>query len=367
MRVERLFLRHFRNVEQAELLPDAGVNVIWGDNAQGKTNLLESVWMFTGARSFRGSSESDLIAFGQEAGKLELDFYARGRSQSASLQLSEGKKTAFLNEIKLERASRLSGEFLGVVFSPDHLSLIKDGPEKRRRLIDTSLCQVYPKYISLLEGYSRVLRQRNALLKDVARHPSLLDSLDIWDEELCRIAGYMMFMRSRYIAGLEREAKEIYSGISSGKESFSMGYQSSVGEVQGVKAEELRHRMRKALEESRGEDIRLAHTQKGPHRDDLEILIDGKSARGFGSQGQQRSCVLALKLAECGLIKQSTGSSPVVLLDDVMSELDTGRREYLLNHLTGRQVFITCCDRGYLAGLAQGKSFHIKNGRLEEN
>ena len=334
MRINRLSLTGFRNIGEMELVPCPGVNIIYGDNAQGKTNLMEAVYLFTGAKSFRGAKDREMIGFDASSTRLELDFFGDGRDQTARLELSP-KKRVFLNEIALESQTKLAGRFTAVVFSPSHLSLIQDGPQERRRFLDTTICQLKPKYIRVLADYSRVLTQRNSLLKDVALSSYLLDTLDIWDQHLVRLSAMITRTRYTYVQRLRELAKEVYRGISQEKEAFDLCYQAKGCPL----------------------DADLASP-------DLEITIDGKNVRSYGSQGQQRSAVLSLKLSECDLVRSLTGEEPVVLLDDVMSELDENRREYLLNHMGDRQIFITCCDPNYFRMLKTGKSFQIQGGKI---
>ena len=355
----------FRNLRELDFLPDSGVNIICGDNAQGKTNLLEAIWLFCGVKSFRGSKDAEYIAFDGDFTRLELDFYAGGREQSACITIGRDKKQVLLNGIKQPGISALSGTLRGVVFSPDHLELVKQGPRERRRLIDISLCQAFPKYGKILEGYEKILRQRAVLLRDAQNHPQVLDMLETWDASLTEYGGYITWMRDRYVGKLAAFATQAYDGICSGREKFSAHYRAGMGAFdRGADRGEITRLMAREVQRSRREDIRQGRTGVGPHRDDIEITVDGKNARAFGSQGQQRSCVLAIKLAECRILEESAGASPIVLLDDVMSELDAGRREYLLNHLSGRQVFITCCDTSAFGAMEGGKVFHMQDGLL---
>jgi DNA replication and repair protein RecF len=329
--------------------------------------LLEAIWLFSGAKSFRGAKDGDFTSFGESSSAIKLNFCAQGRSQTEEIKFSGEKKTALLNEIKQESVVKLAGEFCCVVFSPDHLSLVKQGAEKRRKFIDTSLCQAYPKYIRVLESYAKILRQRNFVLKDIPRHPGIADTLEAWDENLLICGAYITHMRARYVKKLAGLASGIYDGISSGKEFFSARYLPGTGqdEIESKTREELKESFRRILQDSLEEDIRTGVTNKGPHRDDIEITVGGASARNFGSQGQQRSCILALKLAECGILEERNAEPPVVLLDDVMSELDKSRREYLLNRLEGKQTFITCCDAESFSSLkSSGLILQIKDGAI---
>ena len=363
MTVERLTLDGFRNISELEIEPDKRVNIIFGENAQGKTNLIEALWLFTGCKSFRTNRDSDLISFENTFAKAELDFTAFGRTQNAKIFIDE-KRKAQLNGVSLPSPSRLIGEFTAVVFSPAHLALVKDGPAARRKFIDTALCQLKPKYASLLQRYNRSVQQRNALLKDIQFHPSLLETLDVWDEKICSLAELIIKERIDYINKLSPSATEIYRGLSGGKEALTVEYCGQNG-VYGEEGESILETLKRCFKDNRRDDILQKSTSAGPHRDDLDIKIDGRSARIFGSQGQQRSSAIALKLGEADIVSSFTGEKPVALLDDVMSELDIGRQDYILNRTEGWQVFITCCEPSAVMRLCEGKTFEIKNGGLK--
>ena len=366
MRISRLHLEQFRKIESLSVFPCETVNIIYGDNAQGKTNLLEAIWLLSGAKSFRGAKDADLIRFGESRALIESDFFCAGRQQTSKIQL-EGKKTAWLNDIRQDSITAFAGIFTTVVFSPSHLGLVKDGPAGRRKFLDTSICQITPRYIGMIGQYQRILLQRNTLLKDISYASALLDTLDIWDEKLSALGGVIIRMRMEYTRRLQKEAEDIYKGISMERESFSLDYRPFELPVQeGQTQREISSLLLEKMMQNRSEDLRSGSTGIGPHRDDLEISINGRSVRSFGSQGQQRSSVLALKLAESRCIGDILGERPVILLDDVMSELDQNRREYLLNHLTGSQIFITCCDKGYFSRLEGGRVFRMEHGQLEQ-
>ena len=363
MRASRVKLTDFRNIPYLETALCEESNVIYGDNGQGKTNFIEGIWMFTGAKSFRGAKDPQLVRFGAQKASLELDFFGDGREQTASLSI-EGRRRASLNEIPLKAPSQLAGRFCAVVFSPVDLGFIKNGPQEKRRFIDASICQLKPKYIHALSQFSRVLDQRNRLLKDLAYTPSLLGTLDVWDARFAALAAVVLKTRYSYLEKLRPFAQSCYEGISGGREQLGFTYLPTLPCPLEGSIQELEAPILKALWERREEDLRARSTTAGPHRDDLEVTLNGASARVFGSQGQKRSCVLAMKLAECELTHQVTGEYPVVLLDDVMSELDDRRRDYLLNHLRGMQLLITCCDRNYLKGLDQGLVIKLEGGQI---
>ena len=368
MRVNRLELTHYRNLSPTVLEPGPGVNVIWGENAQGKTNLLEAVWLFTGGKSFRGARDSELTAFGEDESTLTMDFTAQDREQRARLTI-RNRRSAVLNGVSLTGASQLAGRFCGIVFSPAHLTLVKGGPEERRRFLDAAYCQLRPGYMKSLSEYSRALAQRNTLLKDLRSGrglPGWEELLEVWDQRLAQSGCRLMQARLRYIDRLGPVAAEIYGGLSGGREAFSLEYETSLPEpVDGnTPAADLAALFYKALRNARDADLAAGFTTVGPHRDDAKTAIGGLSARMYGSQGQQRSAVLALKMAEATLLREVTGEQPVALLDDVMSELDQSRQDYILNHIGDWQVFITCCDPDPLRRMDGGQEFHMKQGRL---
>ncbi len=369
MKVTKISLNGFRNLEPAVIEPCDGVNIIYGNNAQGKTNLIEAVWLFTGSRSFRGSKDSDYLPFGKNYAGIELCFFGEERDQTAKIAFSAGNKKVFVNEIQQKSVSGLKGKFNAVVFSPDHLSLVKDGPDERRNFLDIAIGQLMPQYSKYISTYNKLLLQRNSTLKDAQYHSSLLDMIDIWDEQLVKYGTAIASARLRYINLLSPLCEEIYSGISKGCEKMSMSYCAGWFDKpieQEIPRDKIAESMALALKNARKNDLAQGSTSVGIHRDDINIMIDSVSLRAYGSQGQQRSCVLALKLAECGILYNTTGEHPVILLDDVMSELDSSRRDYLLNHLKGRQVFITCCDKGYFKDMQAGKTFYMKDGVINE-
>lgn len=362
MTVNSVKIKNFRNIADLSFTGDNGVNVIYGENAQGKTNILESIWLFTGCKSFRGAKDNELIKFGEDFSKINLEFSDNLREKKSEIIIADKKKNASLNGVSLRSTAELIGSFYAVIFSPVHLSLIKDGPSARRKFLDTALCQLKPSYAEHLAGYKRALVQRNALLKDLHLNSELYDMLDTWDDQLARYSACVIKERIQYIDLLSDYSKNIYSGISENKEEFSVFYSKNISKDYSVKdiyLSEIEN-----LKNSRKEDIFSKTTTVGPHRDDLEILINNVSARSFGSQGQQRSCALALKLGESEIIKKVTGETPVALLDDVMSELDEKRQDYVLNHINDRQVFLTCCDPSQVLRLCGGKSFLIKGGEI---
>lgn len=365
MKVNSLVIDQYRNIDHMEFHPVPGVNVIYGENAQGKTNLLESIWLFTGLRSFRGSKEKELVQFGKEKAILTMDYFNDVRDQIASVEIAE-KKKAVIGGIPYDSCSKLCGEFLATIFSPGHLSLVQGGPVERRKFINMALCQLRPNYGSKLTQYNRILQQRNVLLKDVTYHSELLDTLDIWDENLASLSAYIVAARKQYLIELMPYLEDFYEGISGGKEKISVSYAAGK-ELEGKTEQELREEILEKLKENRKEDLMSKCTTVGPHRDDLSILLNDIPVKSFGSQGQQRSCALSLKMSEASLIQKLTGKQPVALLDDVMSELDSSRQDYILNHIEGWQVFITCCEPSSILlskTSDSGNLFELKGGSL---
>ncbi len=363
MKVNSVELNNFRNISALRLEANEGVNVIYGENAQGKTNILEGIWLFTGCKSFRGAKDSDLIRFGEDFSKINLSFSDNTREKRTDIIIGNKKKSISLNDVPLKSSAELIGSFYAVIFSPSHLSLIKDGPSERRRFIDTALCQLKPSYAESLARFRHTLQHRNALLKDIYLNSQLYDLLDTLDIQLAEYSARVIRERLKYIDILSRYSGEIYSGISENREKISVKY-SRTDIDKEISLVDLRDIELQNLKNARKEDVINKITTVGPHRDDLEILINNVSARSFGSQGQQRSCALALKLGESEIIKSVTGETPVALLDDVMSELDEKRQDYVLTHINDRQVFLTCCDPSQVLRLCGGKSFLIKGGEV---
>ena len=344
MIVKSIAFENFRNLKNTKIFPSEGINVIYGDNAQGKTNLIEALWLMTGGRSFRGSKDGELIAFGKKYANVCIEFFSEERDQELKILINTGKRTAVLNDVEKNYMSQIVGCFCAVVFSPDHLTLVKGGPDERRNFIDAAICQIKPAYASHLSRYRRIMNERNSLLKDIPRHRELEDTLEIWNDRLVYEGAAIALERFDYVSLLSDSSSEFYEGISSGKEKLSVEYRTSYGGNENMDFNELRNRMWEILREKQKDDVYFGYTTSGIHRDDLIVKINGMEARSFGSQGQQRSSVLAMKLAEAEILGNKKGEKPVILLDDVLSELDRSRQEYLLKKLGGMQVFITCCE-----------------------
>ena len=366
MTVRSLSFEGYRNLHPGQFEPEPGVNILTGENGQGKTNLLEACWLFTGARSFRGAKDSELVGFDAEEAKLGLRFFAGGREQEAAMSIKK-RRSATLNGSPLSSPAKLSGVFCGVVFFPAHLSLVREGPEERRRFVDGAYCQIKPAFVGILADYQKILAQRNAFLKQKAEsgvwNAGDEEMLDLWDNSLAVSAAKVTVARRAYIKKLAPMAKEVYAGLSGDRETMDIAWCSPVGDCAPA---ELAEAWLAELTKSRKLDKATGFTTAGPHRDDLSVLLDGHPAKVYGSQGQQRSAVLALKMAEASLLQEVTDEPPVAFLDDVMSELDVSRQDYILNRIRDWQVFITCCEPTAPLRLTAGKCFTIKQGVISE-
>ncbi len=351
MNVKNLKLDNFRNISDLYLDFDNEINIICGENAQGKTNIIEALWLFSGAKSFRSTKDTSLIKFGEEKAKIKTEFNFLGVENSAEI-VFEDKKTAFLNEKKLANTSSLAGQFNAIVFSPTDLTLVTDGPANRRRFLDTAIGQLYPNYIEILRSYTRAVMQRNKIIKDYRYDKTISVMLEVFEKEIVDMGNKIISYRKKYINLLNDFVKDIYFGISCKKEEIKVEYLSKTKEILNEYD----------LIEARQIDMFTSTTSVGPHRDDIIFKINDISARDYGSQGQKRSVALSLKLAGAEVIKQVSGEYPICLLDDVMSELDEGRQNYILNHIRNWQSFITCCDTSNIKNLNSGKIITIKNG-----
>lgn len=353
-------LTDYRNIASLLFEPDQGVNVICGDNGHGKTNLLESVFLLTGARSFRSGKDASLIRRERDFSVIDSAFFSEGRPQTIRLTISDKGRNASLNKGTEKKAASIAGSFCCVVFSPEHLELIKGAPDNRRKFIDTALCQVSNGYLAALKTYTRLLSQRNSLLKDSGYISAALDMLDIYDGQFAAAAVQLTGARREFVSQLLPIAQESYALISNGREKLDFTYTSTLFGDGTVDIETALRNLRDA----RGADVKSGFSTLGPHRDDLAVTLDGESARMFGSQGQQRSAVLSLKLAESELMYARLGERPVLLLDDVLSELDPNRQDYLIEKVLGTQAIITCCEPELVVKRADARVFRMTAGEL---
>ena len=333
MYISTLKLENFRNYDGLELSFSKGANLFYGDNAQGKTNILEAIYFCGTTRSHRTSRDRELIRFDVDEAHLRMEMTKKEIDYRIDMHLKKARaKGIAINGVSIRKAQELIGLGHFIFFSPEDLGIIKNGPSERRRFLDMELCQLDKVYVSSLSDYNRILLQRNKLLKDLSLKPQDMDTLDVWDKQLVRYGSALIRSREQFVQKLGEIILPIHEKLSGGKEKICVGYEKNVS------VEDFE----KVLAAGRKKDLYLKSTETGPHRDDLSFSVNGIDIRHFGSQGQQRSAALSLKLAEIELVKDAAGDIPVLLLDDVLSELDTNRQHYLLDSIGDIQTFITC-------------------------
>ncbi len=359
MYISSIKLNNFRNYENEtiELLPLT--NVIYGDNAQGKTNILEAVYLFAQGRSHRAKSDRELIRFGCDFANVSLNFHDRNRDYTASLRLIKGgKKNIKINHIQITRLSMLMSYLNAVMFSPEDLELVKGAPSVRRHFIDSAVSQLYPGYLAGLIEYNKALMQKNSLLKSIrAGNKKAVGMLDIWDGQLAAAGAKIINSRIKSIELLNGFASDIQNEISG--EKLLLEYNPSV-KIKDI----TENAFMEYLSEKRTRELETAAAQYGIQRDDISIYINGREARVFGSQGQQRTAALSMKIAQADYIESVKGEYPVLLLDDILSELDINRRRYLSEKIKNKQVLITSTDTDISESSDETRLFHVKNGKI---
>ncbi len=366
MRVNAVQLENFRNYRQLYTEFHPGINVIFGENAQGKTNLLEAVGYFSGGRGARARTDRELILFEAQRGSLQANITSREREFQLEAQLNRnGKKQLKRNGVRLKTAAELAGTLTTVWFSPEDLFLIREGAAVRRRFLDNSISQLRPRYAQAITEYHRLYEHKLRILKDWREKPTLLELLDDFNLRLAQTGAIVIHYRAHYVRKLLEYAPEIHRNFSGGREVLGLTYQ-TVKEVTDPQASP--NTLLPALLEQqarlRNAEIEAQSCLAGPHKDDILVTINDISTKTYGSQGQTRTAALSLKLAEREIAFRDSGEYPVLLLDDVLSELDPRRQEFVLNRIKGGQVFITCCEDERLAALEEGKVLHIANGSI---
>ena len=360
MIIQSIKLKNFRNYENLVLGLDPGTNIFYGENAQGKTNLLEAVYVCGTTKSHRGSRDSEMIRFGQEESHICMQIIRKDIPVRIDMHIKKNKKKGIaINGVPIKKAGDLIGLGNFVFFSPEDLNIIKNGPAERRRFMDMELCQLSSLYVQSLSSYSHVLMQRNKLLKDIYFHPELKETLDIWDIQLVNYAGPVISMRKKFAEQINGIAASIHEKLSGGKEKLSVSYEMNV----------TKDEFPLSLAANRDRDLLLKTTNVGPHRDDLMIRVNDIDVRRFGSQGQQRTAALSLKLAEIELSRMASGDVPVLLLDDVLSELDKYRQHFLLDSIDQIQTLITCTGvEDFTANkFTIDRLFNVSNGIVRED
>lgn len=333
MIIKSIELKNFRNYKQLQIDFDQATNILFGDNAQGKTNILESAYVSATTKSHKGSRDKEMIRFGEEEAHIRTVVCKKEQDFQIDIHLKKNRaKGIAINQLPIKKASDLFGILNIVFFSPEDLNIIKDGPAERRRFLDLELCQLDKIYLSDLTAYNKVLKQRNSLLKDMIYRPDLKDTLPIWDEQLVEYGKRIIRRRQSFIEELYEIVQEIHGNLSGKRELLTLKYEPNVESIF------FQDELFRASERDR----KLCQTSVGPHRDDISFMLGNIDIRKFGSQGQQRTAALSLKLSEIELVKKSIGDTPVLLLDDVLSELDSNRQNYLLNSIHDIQTIITC-------------------------
>ena len=366
MRLESLELRDFRNYRAQSVEFDPDCNVIFGENAQGKTNLLEAVVYLSCGRSPRARTDREMISFDAPSALLEAGILSRDREFRTRVELyRDRRRKMWVNQVPAKNSAALSQVYQTVFFCPEDLDLIREGAAARRRFLDTALCQLRPRYAAALAEYHRLYDHKTRILRDSEERPDLLELLPDFNERMVRFGAVIVHYRAQFAQALDRYAARHHLECSGGREHLEISYRtvSSVTDPAAdvaVLTEQLRSHMASHQTAERASRLCLS----GPHKDDLAITIDGREARSYSSQGQTRTAALALKLAEREIYQNAAGEWPVLLLDDVLSELDPRRQEFVLNRIAGGQVFITCCEDDRLPQLLGGKVFHVQNGTI---
>ena len=356
MVIKSLKLKNYRNYDLLDLNFDPNTNILYGDNAQGKTNILEALYLSGTTKSHRGTKDRDIIQFGYDEYHIETIVEKRGICFQIDMHLKKNSpKGIAIDKIPIRKAGELFGIVHFVFFSPEDLNIIKEGPSGRRRFIDLELSQLDKIYLSNLSNYNRIINQRNSLLKDLYGQKNLMDTLDIWDMQMAAYGTKVLEARKNFIKQVNEIISDIHFKLTGGKERISISYEASNGNMS----------LEEALKRYRERDMRMKSTTVGPHRDDICFTTDsGLDVRKFGSQGQQRTAALSLKMSEIELVKQVIKDTPVLLLDDVLSELDKHRQNYLLDSINNIQTIITCTglDEFVNHRFSINKIFHIRNG-----
>ncbi len=359
MRINKIKVKTFRNIESAEIEFSSGVNLLYGNNAQGKTNIIEAIYYFSRGKSFRLASDEELKKIGEDGFSIELEFSGDERHQTLAYRAYGNEKKKWRNGAEEKKMTDMIGYFRAVLFFPEHLYLVKEGPSGRRDFVDVGISQIKPFYMSVFSQYNKILKQRNSILKDAQKGFYLdREQLDSWSEALAQRAAYINAARVDYLKRIEIYAKKILAEISDGKEELSLEY---ISDASGEKGE-IEDKYRELFSSDIQREIAAGCTLFGIHRDDIEIKINGISARHFASQGQQRSIVLALKLAEGEVSREKSGEYPVFLFDDVLSELDEKRRKYVLSEKENRQIIISACDKSEFEQI-ETNIIKVENGK----
>ena len=365
MKLDKLMIRDFRNYSYEEIDFEPGVNLIVGNNAQGKTNLLEAISYLGSGKSFRALKTSEMVRFGAPFAELGGNVYSQERSQTLRWLIfaSSRPRQLWCNSVKKKTAGEISGVLQTVLFCPEDLMVLKTGASARRRLGDHALCQLRPNYEAALTEYNRILETKSRILKDRFENPRVADILPEYNARLCQVGALIISYRARFYEGLGKAAAEYHDHFSGGHEEFELDYR-TVSSVKDPFApvEVIKGQLEEHLLSHERAELETAQCLTGPHKDDFDVTLSGINLKSFGSQGQTRTAAISLKLAQRQLMANQSGEIPVLLLDDVLSELDPGRQDFVLNQITEGQVFITCCEPGQFTKL--GKNIEISKGQV---
>ena len=368
MNLNNITLRNFRNYELAEIAFDPGVNLIVGDNAQGKTNLLEAISYLGSGKSFRALKQKEMVRFGADFADIEGSVFSQEREQQLRFVIFNGSRPRQIwrNGAKKKTAGEIAGVLPTVLFCPEDLMVLKTGASARRRLGDNALCQLRPNYDAALTEYNRILDQKSRILKDHFENPAVLEILPEYNARLCQVGALLISYRARFYESLGKAAGKYHGQFSGGAEEFSLDYH-TVSTVKDPFApiSTLTEDLQDHLQRHYRAELETGQCLTGPHKDDFDVSLSGINLKSYGSQGQTRTAAISLKLAQRELMGREWGEEPVLLLDDVLSELDPGRQDFVLNQIVSGQVFITCCEPGRFTKL--GKTIEIRKGNLIDN
>ncbi len=350
MKIQKIQLKHFRNYSNLEISLGKGINIFYGNNAQGKTNILEAIFLCSIGRSFRTNKEKELIQFGEDLATVQLDFAKKDREGSVKYTINP-KKSITVNGVKIKRLSELLGNINTVIFTPDDINILKNGPAARRKFLDIYISQLRPNYLYTLNLYGKTLEQRNNYLRLPEKKEEMLE---IWDEKLAEYAEIIFHYRQEYIQKIKEKIQKIHQNITEGKEEINLFYRSDF---------ENKEQFQKILKNHRKIDFMKGYTSKGIHHDDFEVFLNDKMVNVYGSQGQHRTAMLSLKMAELEVIEEEIGEAPILLLDDFMSELDQTRRKNFLQYIQNAQVIITGTEKMEFENLDYS-IFHVQKGEI---
>ena len=358
MYIKKIKLENFRNYDKLEVDFKKDFNLIYGNNAQGKTNILEAIYIAAIGKSFQTSQDKELVKIGKERATVEIEFETRDREVKINYEIDD-KKTFYINGIKQKRVSDIIGKLNIVLFYPDNINIIKGGPQERRKFLDIMISQLKPNYLHLLNRYKQTLEQRNTYLKQIKFENKRKDMLEIWDERLAELSFHIYKYRNEYIEKMSEKIEEIHNKIT------NCGQLQEKIKIRYITSGKTKDEILNNLSKNRENDIKKGYTSTGSHRDDFEILINNIKVNIYGSQGQQRTVVLTLKLTELNIMFEEIGEEPILLLDDFMSELDENRRNNLTTAINNNQVFITCTDK-IIVEKKNNAVYYIENAKLKK-